>query len=123
MFSLSRNGILTFNKGDSFSIPLFINKGTDICPIRYEVTGKDQVVLAITQPQQVFYHSSITKIFTEADKNEQGDVMISISGKDTCYLPGGLYYYQIKLRKYNLETNEYDVITITNKNQLYLIEE
>ena len=38
MFEISNEGNITLNRGDSFKTPIFINKGTEIEPNRYELT-------------------------------------------------------------------------------------
>lgn len=37
MFSISKNGIIELSRGDNIEIPLFINKGTPLEPIRYDL--------------------------------------------------------------------------------------
>lgn len=55
MFNCDNEGSITLTRGDSLELPLFLNAGTDLTPIRYHVKeGQDQVVLALMEPNQPF---------------------------------------------------------------------
>ena len=98
MFDVSQNNLIAVTRGDSFSVPLFINKGTDVKPIRYTIGDKDEIYLAIMEPNQIFEQALVKKVFTNKDLNKYGDVYIDIDHEDTrCLLPGK-YFYQIKAR-------------------------
>ena len=96
MFELSINNIVTVSRGDSFECPLFINQGTNISPVRYEISGDEYVLFAIERPNQPFECAAVRKKFTEQDKNKNGDVVVKITSKDTRNLCPGDYFYEIK---------------------------
>ena len=99
MFNISDDGIISLSRGDCFSTPLFINQGTDISPIRYELTDNDIVYLGVCQPNQSFENAIIKKVYDSDHReiNDNKDLVISFVSTDTEYLESGLYYYTIKL--------------------------
>ena len=125
MLTISNNGIITVNRGDDFSVPLFINQGTELAPARYILTGTDEVYLGIfsdganylldTEGTIIFVEDEITylgipeideyfdnavvrKTFTTANLNANGDVIIKFTNVDTTFLLPGNYYYQIRAK-------------------------
>lgn len=140
MLTISNNGIITVNRGDNFSVPLFINQGTEFEPIRYRLTGDDEVYLGIfssdanylldTTGTKVFVEDEITyigipeidiyfenalvrKTLTVSDLNVNGDVVIKFVNTDTKFLLPGNYYYQIRV-KITKDSEEY-INTIVKK--------
>lgn len=97
MFNISSNGIITMNRGDFKKVPLFINAGDKLHPLRYVLTEDDIVCVYISEPNQLIEDSIIQKTYTKKDLNEQGDVVIKFGSNDTFYLVPGNYYYEIKL--------------------------
>lgn len=99
MFDISDNGNISVNGGDSFETPLFINKGTEIFPERYQLTENDELYFALMQPNQKFEDAILKKVFTSnSDKTDDGDILIQFSPIDTLYLLPGKYYYTVRLR-------------------------
>lgn len=122
MVSLGDDGVITMNRGDTAKFPLFINKGTSLQPSRYELGDKDQVFLALMEPNQPFEEALLKQKYTKADLNKYGDIVITFKHDDTkCILPGK-YYYQIKALLYNEEDNDFDVNTIVQKTEFYIQE-
>jgi len=123
MFNIAFNGIITVNRGDSFSFPLTINFGTSMDPLNYGLRQNDRVYFAVMEPNQPFETALIKKVFTQADVNENNEIMIKFKPKDTlCVLPGK-YYYQIKLQRFNSDDPEdYDVDTVIDKTQFFILE-
>lgn len=107
MVDLSINDILTLTRGDTYSMPLFLNKGTDNCPIRYvlqdtvlngRVIGTDEIYVGIMEYNQPFECALVRKLYTKKNLNKYGDVIIDLKSNDTKCLHPGKYYYQIKSR-------------------------
>ena len=122
MFNISNNGIITITRGDYFSLPLFMNQGTELKPLRYILDDKSQVYVGVMEANQPFETALIRKKFTSADLNDKGDINIEFFPEDTqCLLPGK-YYYQIKLNKYNAEKDKYEVHTVVQKTQFFIEE-
>lgn len=90
------NNQITINRGDTFERPLFLNKGTELKPIRYELKTDDRVYLAITEPNQPFEKAILKKVYGRESVNINGDVVIRLESEDTEMLIPGQYYYTIK---------------------------
>lgn len=105
MLNISKNGILSMTRGDTVSTELFLNAGTELSPVRYELTGKDKIYLGIMQANEYFETALIKKIYTKENLNENKDVIISFTPDDTKNVLPGNYYYEIKLEKENGEVH------------------
>ena len=102
MFNISNNGIITLIRGDSFTVPLFINRGAVFHPVRYYIADNPNaaVYLGVMEPSQPFERAVIRKKYTSKSKiNEFGDLVIDFSPSDTQCLFPGKYYYEIKVRQ------------------------
>ena len=122
MFNLTNNGIITITRGDYFSIPLFINAGSEMKPMRYKLSDLDEVYFGVMESNQLFENAIIRKKFTSEDMNKNGDIVIEIQSKDTMCLLPGKYFYQVKLNKFNSDKNEYEVNTLIPKTQFFIEE-
>lgn len=116
MFNINKENIITLTRGDSITIPLFINQGTKFTPIRYKLADEDSVYIGITYPNQSFENAVIRKKYTSKDLNKNGDVEVKFNQCDTQYLTPGTYYYEVKL----LRRNKF-IDTIVSKTFFYLI--
>lgn len=108
MINISNNGFISINRGDTFTVPLFINKGTKQDPVRLYVQNHPnaEVFLGVMEPNQSFEHAIIKKRFTpSSDVNQFGDLVLSFKDTDTINLLPGLYYYCIKARLEEYEHN------------------
>ena len=75
---------------------MFLNKGTELKPIRYILKTNDRVYLAITEPNQPFELAILKKVYGRENTNINGDVVIRLESEDTERLIPGQYYYTIK---------------------------
>lgn len=101
MINISNNGFIYMHKGDTFTIPLFINKGTEEDPVRLYIQEHPnaEVFLGVMEPNQPFDQAIIKKRFTHSSAvNQFGDLIVSFKDRDTLNLLPGLYYYSIKAR-------------------------
>ncbi len=122
MVTVSKDGVISLTRGDSFSIPLFINNGTALKPERRILDDKDEVYMGIMEPNQPFECALIKKKFTKADTNAKGDIVIKLYPDDTaCVLPGK-YYYQVKAKLYRADNDNFDVNTIIDKKEFFIME-
>lgn len=119
MFSLSKEGILSITRGDSFSTVIFINKGNELEPIRYELTDSDELYLALMSPNQTFENALLVKKYTKDNLNDHGDTLVEFEPKDTEFLMPGKYYYQVKL-KTNNKDDTYQVNTVIPTTEFYI---
>ncbi len=120
MVNISKSQIISMNRGDTLSLPIFINAGTKIAPLRYNLGSGDKVYVGISEPNQKFEHALIKKVYTSDDVNEHGDPVLNLRPEDTEHILPGLYYYEIKL----VSTSEEDEIvnTIVPKRKFYIVE-
>lgn len=123
MFNISYNGIITINRGDSFRLPLMLNYGTKMEPLMYRMTPKSFVYFAVMEPNEPFENALIRKKYTIDDVDEDGNIVIKFRPQDTqCVLPGK-YYYQVKLQRFNSDDPEdYEVDTVIDKTQFFILE-
>ena len=101
MFSIDDSSTILLSAGDHFSLPLFINFGTEDKPKRYKLRMGDTVYFAVYEQHQSFEHALIRKIFTRSNLNKYGDVNIALEPTDTKYVIKGQYYYMIKIKLAN----------------------
>ena len=99
MFNISNNGIITINRGDTFTLNVFVNLGTSLEPIQYYLQPEDKLYFALMEPNQPFEDALIRKVATSADMLENGLVKITFSAEMTEYLLPGVYYYTVKLTR------------------------
>lgn len=100
MLEISNNGIITLSRGDYAEIPLFINQGNKMYPIRYSLL-KDpsaSIVFAVMAPQQIFERALIKKLYNaKSSHTKQKDLIIVLEPKDTIGLQPGKYFYSVRI--------------------------
>lgn len=123
MFNVSYNGIITVNRGDSFTAVMALNAGNELNPIEYEMTPDSFVYFAVMEPNQPFEDAILKKKLDIDDMNDNGDIVIQFKPQDTqCLLPGR-YYYQVKLQVCDPDDySKYEVHTIIDKTQFFILE-
>lgn len=100
MLTVGRDGSIQISRGDSFFVPLFINEGTDLEPIRYELNEGDLVYVGVMEPNQPFEKAIIKKVYNkDSEKTEFGDLLLIFDVEDTEYLHQGQYYYSVKIKR------------------------
>lgn len=122
MFNVSRDGIITVNRGDSFEVPMFLNAGNSVNRVGYNLTERDAVYLGVMEPNQPFEFALIRKKYTIDDIDSHGNLIIRFKPSDTACLLPGKYYYQIKLEIYRSDIDDYDVETVVDKRLFYIQE-
>ena len=125
MFELSTNNIITLSRGDSFECSLFLNAGTDVCPVQHTLkkviddsalVDQEYVVFALMQPNQCFDNALVRKTFNTENLNDDGDVVIKLESKDTRNLCPGNYHYEIKA--YLFETDNVDDSNVITSDEI-----
>ena len=146
MFKIDSNQVIKMSRGDNIKFPLFLNKGSKKCPIRYEFEPGDGCEIYF----YIFnYNSSIDcplleKVFTAEndlwynnDGTTNNDIKIELSPDDPLIndkyslkdLCEGEYLYQLKAKLLDREEslqkgeNVYVINTITNRHPLYIIDD
>ena len=101
MLTISQDGIIALSRGDSCTIPLFINSGSAAVPVRFQLSeNPDAVVyLSIMEPNHYFEQGFIKKLYNKNNwvLNENGDLLVEFTPKDTMYVVPGKYFYEIKI--------------------------
>ena len=126
---LSKNGIITLNRGDTFTLPVHINLGSAVYPeyingdkyktyilqkhllvpeeeIPLEERGdekyyeSDHLYFALLEPGQKWEDAIVKKVYWANDIDPiEKVVLIHFYPEDTEHLVPGNYYYQIKLQR------------------------
>lgn len=126
MVNIDLSGNITMNRGDSVSVPLFINLGDKLMPIRYPFSAEDEVYVGITEPNQPWEFALIKKKYTAEELNEKGDIVLSLNPEETEHVLPGYYFYEVKLRHTEpIEDSEEvkeTVYTVVPKRQFIILE-
>lgn len=136
MACLYRNGIIELNRGDTVTFPIYINIGTRLCPVIYEMRGCDEpdhgeepytdnLYFAIMEPNQRWEDAIVKKTFDYKDfDHEHLCAIVHLYPEDTEYLNPGTYYYQVKLRRdpHSVDTCLETVDTIIDKTKLIILD-
>ena len=125
MFSVSSNGIITVNRGDSFELPITLNIGSSINKVSYTLTEQDVVYLGVMEPNQPFEVAVIRKKVTSNDLIDN-KIVVRFWPEDTLCLIPGKYYYQVKLETKSVDAKtgklRSDVETVIDKTLFYIQE-
>ena len=117
--------IIKMNRGDTYEFNLTIDdEGSENG--KYLLQGNDTVYFGIMEPNSAFEQSLVKKIYTEEDRDKDGNIFITIEPEDTEHLLPGVYYYSVKLEvdHENGETYEsiHKVITVINKTKFIILD-
>lgn len=115
---IENNGTIIVNRGEAFSVPLFIDCGDKFHTLQYslEMNPREIVYLGVMTYSDDFENSFIRKRFTIKDINEKGDIIVTFKQIDTKDIPAGKYYYQFILRD-----DEDDITPLTEKREFIII--
>lgn len=122
MFNISKNGIVTVNRGDSFELPIVLNIGDSMNEVPYSLQGDAVLYIGIMEPNQKFEDAVIRKVFTAEEFEEAGEIYIRFWPEDTINVCPGKYYYQVKLQTTDAKTKRKDVETVIDKTLFYILE-
>ena len=117
--------IIKMNRGDTYEFNLTIDdEGSESG--KYLLQGNDTVYFGLMEPNSAFEQSLVKKIYTEEDRDKDGNIFITIEPEDTEHLLPGVYYYSVKLEvdHENGETYEsiHKVITVINKTKFIILD-
>ena len=129
MLRISNDGIITLSRGDNCEMPLFINAGTELEPLRYDLNKNNKTIIyfSLMQPNQYFENGCLRRMYSAENSlknknnkllhiNANGDLVIYFEPKDTMYLMPGKYFYEIKA---DLTGDGY-INTIIQKTEFYI---
>lgn len=98
MANISKNNIITVNRGDSFKFPFMITIGDAVNYFVYDLMPGDKLYLAVMEGNQKWEDALIKQTYISDDYDYRThQVMIRFEIEDTEYLIPGTYYYQMKL--------------------------
>lgn len=117
--------IIKMNRGDTYEFNLTIDdEGSENG--KYILQGNDTVYFGIMEPNSVFEQSLVKKIYTEEDRDKDGNIFITIEPEDTEHLLPGVYYYSVKLEVDHENGKTYEsihkVITVINKTKFIILD-
>ena len=125
-FKISRNGIITTHRGDTFTVPVCINVGSGCQPKPYDLKPGDVLYLGLLEPGQRWEKAILKKTITyeESQKYPDEDPTFYFRIEDTEYLVPGNYYYEVKLYRApeNCEHNLEHVDTIIPRTKFVILE-
>lgn len=123
MYNITYNGIITVNRGDSFTLPLYLSSENPGDGTSIEIDENSFIYFGVMEPNEPFENALIRKKFSKDDLDVNGNLPMHFTPQDTQYLLPGKYYYQIKLQIVSpTDVNKYDVYTIVDKTQFYILE-
>lgn len=96
--NITRTGIITIHRGDTFSITVSTNVGSISNPSYPTFKLGDKIYLGVMEPNQDFENAIIKKVlvFTTDFTADSKTVTFSFTPTDTEYLLAGNYYYEVK---------------------------
>ena len=117
--------IIKMNRGDTYEFNLTIDdEGSENG--KYLLQGNDAVYFGLMEPNSAFEQSLVKKVYTEEDRDKDGNIFITIEPEDTEHLLPGVYYYSIKLEVDHLQGKTYErihkVITVINKTKFIILD-
>ena len=117
--------IIKMNRGDTYEFNLTIDdEGSENG--KYLLQGNDTVYFGLMEPNSAFEQSLVKKIYTEEDRDKDGNIFITIEPEDTEHLLPGVYYYSVKLEVDHLQGKTYErihkVITVINKTKFIILD-
>lgn len=90
--------IVKINRGDSYELTTTIPSKENLTE-NYKLTVNDALYFALLMPHQKFEDAILIKGYTHEDQNDNGNITIKLSAKETRNLMPGIYYYTTKLQR------------------------
>lgn len=112
---LSNNNIVTVNRGDDFTLPVILNKGSNMSPELFNLKAEDVIYLGVMEYNMTFETAVIRKHITGV-VTDNNKVEFTFNSDDTINLLPGLYYYMVKV------VIDGKVTTILDKTQFRILD-
>lgn len=124
MFDISRNGIITMSRGDTWKTEIFVNVGTELVPIGYTLKENEYLYFGLMEPNQPFEVALIRKRIdrTAVVEGDAGYYKINFEVEDTEHLLPGTYYYEVKLLRIDEDTGGNLIDTIIPRTKFVIYE-
>lgn len=94
------SNIIVMTRGDTFRFDVTVFDEEDMTA-RYDFLDRDRIYFGVMRPHQKFEDAIIRKAFNGSAAKTTGRINITIQPEDTEHLEPGVYYYAIKLMKYD----------------------
>lgn len=121
--SMSRNGIITVVRGDSFTLTMRETETNahNTLPILH---AGDTLYFGLMEPHQPFEHALVRATAEVPQDYVAGetDILMRFPADKTEFLIPGTYYYAIKMKSVDSETNFEMVYTIRSKTRFNIID-
>ena len=126
MLTIDHQGNITINRGDTFTVPLFIDVSKDIFhSIRLPLKSEYKVFLYLVEPNCHIGHYLLKQTYSSTDINDKGDILIKFLHDDTSWICPGTYYYEMKaylpLDKDDPNIDEDALITIIPRRKFIIL--
>lgn len=123
MFDITRNGIITMNRGDTWKTKIYVNVGTELDPQPCTLGSNDFIYFGVMEPNQPFDFALVRKKYDESSAAEdEGWYNIGFDVEDTENLLPGTYYYEVKLLRARDGSDKVDVDTIIPRTKFVIYE-
>lgn len=119
------SNIIVMTRGDTYRFDVTIFDEKDITA-RYDFIDRDKIYFGVMHPHQKFEDAIIRKVYSGSDAKITGRINITIQPEDTENLESSVYYYAVKLKKYDgideddPEREYWDILTVINKTKFVL---
>lgn len=120
MLSVSKNKIITMNRGDTFSVPFIISLCNSFDGEEYILSDNDILYFRVMQPNTSWENAEIKKEYTKEDCGAFGRVFISFTESDTKNMTPGKYYYEVKFRHIRNSSDAVD--TLVSKREFIILD-
>ena len=127
MFDITRNGIITMNRGDTWKTKIYVNVGTELDPHGYPLKSNDYLYFGVMEPNQPFDRALIRKRYDASSavgpsEEDEGWYWIEFDVEDTEKVLPGTYYYEVKLLRARDDPDKVDIDTIIPKTKFVIYE-
>ena len=122
MGNISQQKRITLIRGDSLSMPVKINLGTEVNPNIYHLSTTDKLYIGVMEANQAFENAIIRKVYDcNSLTDNEGNILFELSPCDTENLRTGTYYWQAKLLLPDPVTNTERVLSVISPSHFWLI--
>ena len=118
--TISKNGIVTLVRGDTFTLKADLNIGTPLQPLNFVLGEGDYVVFRLFNANSNWESYLLEKEATMEDLDDRGNVLFTFTSEDSEYLSQGQYYYQIRL--FYTRNGDTRVITLMPRTKFYVVD-
>lgn len=118
--TISKNGIVTLVRGDTFTLKSDLNIGTPLQPLHFVLGQDDCVVFRLFNANSNWESYLLEKEATMEDLDSKGNVLFNFTSEDSEYLSQGQYYYQIRL--FYTRNGDTRVITLMPRTKFYVVD-